>query len=312
MRAHPHLPSTFLGFIDNDVVAIILSRRIWEDSPASRSFCETLLDAFRAAGSGVVEAALGVGAPVRGWQNIPQSFASARQSARLAFYRGCGGAIFPPGPGHREFEPDETALSRLRACLRDRDGEEAAAIIEEAARNARRCEPTDVDSVRDFFFQMSLIVDQADHGTSPSGARAALFWREICGQTRLAELAKFVASLLDPPVPGSHGQQSKRIMEIQRFIRHNYRDVNLTLQGIADHAGLSRTYLSSYFKNATGMNVSDYVMELRIEKAKDLLRSSRMKAQEIAASVGYQDANYFSALFKKKVGATPSDFRDAP
>ena len=102
---------------------------------------------------------------------------------------------------------------------------------------------------------------------------------------------------------------SRKIREVRRFVRENYSDPGLTLQSIAAHAGLTRTYLSALYKETTGTNLISYITELRIEKGKSLLREG-MKTQDAAARIGYRDSNYFSLLFKKHVGMTPSEFRN--
>jgi two-component system response regulator YesN len=69
--------------------------------------------------------------------------------------------------------------------------------------------------------------------------------------------------------------------------------------------------VSSLYKAATGQNVNEYLTALRIEKAKELLLDGHKKTHEVALSVGYRDASYFSALFKKRVGRSPSAYRES-
>ncbi len=97
-------------------------------------------------------------------------------------------------------------------------------------------------------------------------------------------------------------------MAIQ-YIRHNYFH-EISVQGIADHIGITRAYLSSCFSAAYSMSVQEYITEYRMNKAKDLLCGSRMKIREIAFSVGYRDELYFSKAFKKTFGVSPKRFRE--
>lgn len=91
------------------------------------------------------------------------------------------------------------------------------------------------------------------------------------------------------------------------YIRANYAS-DISLEMCADFVGTSPYTLSKYFKQMTGINFIDYVTELRIEKAKRLLRETNLKINDIAVEVGYQQ-RYFNRIFKKQVGLTPGQFR---
>ncbi|MGO4495240.1 response regulator [Paenibacillus sp. 2RAB27] len=84
---------------------------------------------------------------------------------------------------------------------------------------------------------------------------------------------------------------------------------NLSLDTIAKEVFVSPVYLSFLFKQVEGINLTDYVTQVRMDKAKELLLGSNLKTYEIANQVGYQDEKYFSRLFKKKIGMTPTEFR---
>jgi len=68
--------------------------------------------------------------------------------------------------------------------------------------------------------------------------------------------------------------------------------------------------LNRRFKNALGKTPLDYLQEIRINTAKDLLKTSNLSISEIADKVGYQDTGYFTTLFKKKLATTPNAYRD--
>ena len=68
-------------------------------------------------------------------------------------------------------------------------------------------------------------------------------------------------------------------------------------------------YFSTLFKKETGQNFTDYLTELRINKAKELLSGDKVSVQDVAEMVGYSDLKYFSRLFKKTTGVSPSDYK---
>ncbi|MFC0523336.1 response regulator [Pontibacillus salicampi] len=96
----------------------------------------------------------------------------------------------------------------------------------------------------------------------------------------------------------------------EEWIKEHY-DQSITLEQIAEHVNLSPYYFSKLFKDRFEQSFIDYVTELRVAKAKELLRATDKPLKEICSLVGYKDPNYFSRVFKKKTGQTPSDFRDS-
>ncbi|QHW31361.1 response regulator [Paenibacillus rhizovicinus] len=94
------------------------------------------------------------------------------------------------------------------------------------------------------------------------------------------------------------------------YIETNYANDKMSLQELCRHVLMSSSYFSLVFKQNTGETFVEYLTGVRIAKAKELLQSTGMKFYEIAEQVGYADPNYFSILFKKRVGMTPKDYRD--
>ena len=82
-----------------------------------------------------------------------------------------------------------------------------------------------------------------------------------------------------------------------------------TLADYARGAGISENYLSRLVKQSTGRSVGAWIDILRIQRAKRLLSSTSLPIIDIAVSVGVEDQSYFSRLFKKETGMTPSAFR---
>jgi two-component system, response regulator YesN len=101
----------------------------------------------------------------------------------------------------------------------------------------------------------------------------------------------------------------KIITDAIAYIKQNY-NKNLSLTDTAKHIQVSSSYLSSLFSQETGKCFTDYLTEVRIEKAKEYIERTNMKMYEIAESVGFQNIYYFSKIFKKVTGKTPMEFKD--
>jgi two-component system response regulator YesN len=106
----------------------------------------------------------------------------------------------------------------------------------------------------------------------------------------------------------NHEKVVNSIDEIARYIQINYEE-DISLQEFSERFYLSREYISRKFKQMYGENISDYIVRIRIERAKELLKFPNLKIYEIANRIGYQDDKYFRKVFKKAVGITPSDYR---
>ncbi|MEC0259993.1 response regulator transcription factor [Paenibacillus lautus] len=111
-------------------------------------------------------------------------------------------------------------------------------------------------------------------------------------------------------IKGSRNLGSRHnIQKAKRYIEENYAMEDLSLQEVADSVGMSVTYLSRTFKSETNMNFVKYLVQVRMEKARELLAESKLSAQETAYRVGFSDYVHFSKTFKKFHGLTPSAYR---
>jgi YesN/AraC family two-component response regulator len=105
---------------------------------------------------------------------------------------------------------------------------------------------------------------------------------------------------------GFYIQHAKDLIEKQ--IQANAGEI--TVGVLANALGLSKNYFGKIFKSSTGLSVSNYVNNLRIKRATELLQTTNMKVYEVGCAVGFENQHYFSVAFKQIVGVSPSEFRD--
>ncbi|HHW46833.1 MAG TPA: response regulator [Clostridiales bacterium] len=104
---------------------------------------------------------------------------------------------------------------------------------------------------------------------------------------------------------------SKQIVKkAVEYVNSNFHDSEIVIEKVCKHLHISSSYFSTLFKKEMNMTFNNYLTKVRMEAAKELLRTTNMKTYEIAQRVGFSEPNYFSYCFKKKFGISPSEFRN--
>ena len=98
------------------------------------------------------------------------------------------------------------------------------------------------------------------------------------------------------------------ILKAIEYINNNFKK-DIMLEEVASFVNISSFYFSKIFKEYTGKNYVDYITDLRIEVAKEKLREGIISIKEICYEVGYNDPNYFSRVFKKIEGLSPTEYK---
>ena len=104
-------------------------------------------------------------------------------------------------------------------------------------------------------------------------------------------------------------KHSDVVFKTMEYIRINY-DRKLSLDDIAQHVYLSRSYLSSLFREETGQTLFSYINQVRVEKSKLFLMDSSISLAEVATMCGFEDQSYFTKVFRKITEMSPKQYRD--
>lgn len=107
----------------------------------------------------------------------------------------------------------------------------------------------------------------------------------------------------------NENQKGSIVQQAIRFIEKNYHQEKLTLEKIAKEVHVSPAYLCNLFKVETGINFGEFLLEIRMEKAMELLRVKRLKTYEVAEKVGYSNPQYFSICFKRYTNYSPAEYK---
>ena len=94
------------------------------------------------------------------------------------------------------------------------------------------------------------------------------------------------------------------------YIQANFRE-NIDRDDVAAVAFITPNYLSKQFRSKMGMNLREYINQIRVEEAKRLLLSTNLPVSEVAGMAGYENISYFSTVFRKRTGMSPVDWRNS-
>ena len=167
--------------------------------------------------------------------------------------------------------------------------------------------------LEDWFFQVleACLYGMQQNGQVEDGFgknMAETFWLCTDAQSVFSLLCQGVSQELRRLGDEQTQRETRPITEAKRYIQQHYRE-SLRLEDVSSAVGFNATYFSTLFKKETGQNFMDYLTELRISKAKELLCGDTLSIQDVAEMVGYRDLKYFSRLFKKTTGVSPSDYK---
>lgn len=98
------------------------------------------------------------------------------------------------------------------------------------------------------------------------------------------------------------------VKRVQEYVQRHYGEA-MTMEEMAEEIHLSVNYVRSIFKEGTGQTILEYITDYRFERACELLQDSSLKVKEIGSSVGYENISYFGAVFTKRYGMTPNEWR---
>lgn len=130
-------------------------------------------------------------------------------------------------------------------------------------------------------------------------------------ESAIAYAKKMISQAIEIRDQNSGNKNRSILKTAVDFIDSHYMEEDISLNTVANVANVSANHFSALFSQNMGQTFIEYLTTLRMNKAKELLRCTGMRSSEITGEIGYKDAHYFSYLFKKTQGMTPSDYRKA-
>lgn len=263
---------------------------------------------------------IGVGERVSGLRDLPLSYSYAREAAQQKWHLGNKRIITLDHYAATEDEyprvehtSNDVFVSAMRTGDADKLEEELRQIFGLLARNRDK----GFLYVRNVALEWLLIanrllIELQIHDAETDSKEKELFERLYRLET-LSELEYAVTHYLLElcnKIRDKRSTKPKNAVErIRQVIEQKYGE-DLSIEKIAEEVFLSPTYMCFFYKQETGETVVEYLTKVRMDKAKEMLRDPAIKFYEISSRVGYMNPSYFSKLFKKHTGVTPSAYRN--
>ncbi|MDE5697711.1 MAG: AraC family transcriptional regulator [Lachnospiraceae bacterium] len=231
-------------------------------------------------------------------------------SLRIAFYKNQESR--PRQPAQREFNINFLKKSMSTAVL-ENESQDLKNIFRELTELFTQYKPDKTQAASACINIYSYLHDLLQNESSEDNAFP--YSIDIAGQlsrlNSLDDILQWLNSFCDKMCTLLTERKEKRsdkfVHMAKRYIHEHYND-KLTLSDIADHLRISPGYLSTSFSNYMNRTVSDYIAEVKIEHAKELIDSGQYLIYEIANQLGFENAYYFSKVFKKVTGMSPKNY----
>ncbi|MBO4902306.1 MAG: response regulator [Lachnospiraceae bacterium] len=267
----------------------------------------------------------GIGTVVNRLRQLPESFTDANRAFAHRYFvsdsRIVDAATLQPGVLSQEggidltsVDPKQIERARTTNFLKLGSRDEAVYFVDEfldgiGEKNLESAMFRQYIAM-DCYFSVAAFIEELGYDRAeirqPDLAGNAL---QSAQETR-AYIREIVQTATDLREKRANSRYGEVVDEVIRYIDENYAQEDLSLNTLASHVNISPNHLSMIFSQQTGQTFIKYLTDLRMQKAKELLKCSNKRSSEIAAEVGYKDPHYFSYIFKKTQGMTPTRFRE--
>lgn len=282
-----------------------------DETPQENAVCEGIISAAGPNG----DCFLGIGRRVNSLDQLPDSYRTAEEAVKSLSYKGWNRYAFHDEK--RSEYQERLSEDELNAfCRRLLDGkiEDTQKFLDGIFR--KFIEDHDVLNfyVRNLYYQIDCEIFRAERMTAHREKQRQNLGSPFMEEAQtIREMHDYVSGrVLQCCREGREEQKNNcAIMTVLNYLNEKPGNKNISIRMLADMVYLTPTYLSCVFKKQTGMTIGQYLTKVRIRKAEEYLANPRFKLYQIAAMVGYEDANYFGKIFKKQTGMLPSEYRES-
>ncbi|CAM3308510.1 response regulator transcription factor [Paenibacillus lupini] len=262
---------------------------------------------------------IGIGRSVGSIMEIKRSWSEAEEALDRKFLSGAGTVLLPHGKAESDGEPDmlrtlESEVLEMVRSSRRADTLRALARLWECFKTEQISEGRAKLSVLELFIQLFRLVKEQGASHDRLFDPALGDYERIMRIKTMDELLRFMENkcgdVLDALQRTKEIRPNKIVLEVKQIVQEQYAG-NVSLRSVAAMIYMNPNYLGKLFKANTEQSFNDYVLQVRMEKAKELLLHTDKKVYEIALEVGFSELDWFYKRFKTYTGVSTSDYRNA-
>ncbi|WP_199613693.1 helix-turn-helix domain-containing protein [Paenibacillus alkalitolerans] len=257
---------------------------------------------------------IGVGKPCNQLSVIHSSYTEASHALQYKFYKGTGQIIYFSELGKYESSGDYPAAKEQELFQYIRSAKcpsEIEQAVNEFYQYILRNGPVEIINIYELSIRLLVGIEKRILAADLKGGYKSYEVMSIIKMETLQEIKLYVSKYLTDiaEILSQNARVNHRSI-IKKTIQYMEQECqHATLHSVAKKVYMTPAYLSLLFKTNTGKTFIEQLTDIRMDKAKDMLKSTHLKNYEVAVRVGYHDSRYFSQIFKKKVGVSPSEYR---
>lgn len=256
-----------------------------------------------------------VGSIVANMQDMHKSYASASSLDTLSFFKDYNSVIYFEEVPHKTCATiDPNAYSAFKRNLNNEDKQAVLSDINNITSEFTLNCGTDINEIKNVYNKLLLHIFNFCHSRNinlNNSVNENTSFNTILQFNNIFEIKHYMLEIIKDVFLCLKEKNiyNEPALNIIKYINEHYNSYDLSLEDISKNTFLTPAYICVIFKDFTGKTVNKYITEYRIMQAKELLKDSNIKMNDIALKVGYRDGNYFAKIFKKETGYSPSEYR---
>lgn len=251
---------------------------------------------------------IGSSALYQGRENMLHAYREARDAVKLAFLRNYGTVVLWPDKRADHFAARADFVCTFLSKLESNDISEGIRMLDSYISEMSRGNLEDVNAIRQELYSIAAAMNERLDSRSDTRERIG----EVIYYARdLSQIHNYLSDLIGRFRENQNSLDSlgRTVLAIETYIQTNF-DKNISVSEIAEKVFLTPNYLCYLYKSRTGKTINQYIQEVRMEHARKLICESNLKIGSIARELGFANQNYFTRLFTKTYGDSPSQYRN--
>ncbi len=257
------------------------------------------------------EVNFGVGSFAEGFRSMRESYENAVLAMAQGFFKKPGSINYYSNHASDTFDFEAFNIDDFIKLLQAESSFSAVSLIRSVSEEIKRKDNTSPDMAKRFYYRLvrGAVREAKKEGVViledfPSEED---IWMHVKGFNFISEAINFTEACVTEYFKKSREVTDNAIVnKIIRYIMKNYANPQLSVTQISDHLNLTSFYICHIFKDVTDTTIGNFIIDIRLKKAMELLADPDRKIKDIAKMVGYRSGNYFSYQFKKHMGYAPT------